>query len=84
MWCPRNSFKKSCVFYRHAGENRHAEGFENPGFRVAPPRPAPGLPEMTIRFCLELLGPGTGVAVRDGATVQNRKRVAREGGRKRK
>jgi hypothetical protein len=24
------------VFYRHAGENQHPEGFEFPGFQVAP------------------------------------------------
>jgi len=70
------------VFYRHAGENRRAEGFENPGFRDA--LAIASLPEMTIRFCLELLGQGTGVARRDGSTVRNRKQVAREEGRNRK
>jgi len=35
--------------YRHAGQNRHPEVFEIPGFRVAPA--IASLPGMTIEFC---------------------------------
>jgi len=28
VWCLRNSFNKSFVIHRHAGENRHPEGVE--------------------------------------------------------
>jgi hypothetical protein len=45
------------VFYRHAGENRHPEGFEFPGFRVAPA--IASLPGMTIMFFCELRGQRT-------------------------
>jgi hypothetical protein len=46
--CAENSFNKSFVLFRHAGENRHLEGFENAGFRVAPA--IAGLPGMTIKL----------------------------------
>ena len=40
----------------HAGENRHPEPFEIPGFRVAVA--VATLPGMTTEFCRELLGQG--------------------------
>jgi hypothetical protein len=41
------------MFCRHAGENRHPETFENPGFRVA--LAIASLPGMTFEICSELL-----------------------------
>jgi hypothetical protein len=46
------------MFCRHAGENRHPEVFENPGFRVA--LAIASLPGMTIELCCELLFHYTG------------------------
>jgi hypothetical protein len=42
-------------FGRHAGENRHLEFIEIPGFRVA--LAIASLPGMTIEVCHELLRP---------------------------
>ena len=54
-WCPVSEvhFNKSFGFYRHAGENRHPEVFEIPGFQVA--LATASLPGMTIELCKELL-----------------------------
>jgi hypothetical protein len=44
------------VFCRLAGENRHPQVFEIPGFRVALPRTGdPGLPGMTFVLRCEFL-----------------------------
>jgi len=49
------------VFYRHAGENRHPEGIEIPGFRVA--LAIASLPGMTIDLCNELRSQDTSLMV---------------------
>ena len=56
--CPRTSLNKLFTLILHTGGRRYPDGFEIPGFRVAP-RPSPGLPGMTIELYCEFLSQDT-------------------------